>query len=54
MNRIRLAALVATVGLVAVGASLQRPHTYSFLLFLMVGVPATIIGAALFVFAPRR
>ncbi len=54
MNRIRLSALLTISGLAVVTVSLFRPHVYSFLLFVVAGVPAIVAGAALFVFSPRQ
>ena len=54
MNRIRLSALLTISGLAVVSVSLFRPHVYSFLLFLVVGVPAIVVGAALFVLSQRQ
>lgn len=54
MNRIRLSALLTISGLAVVSVSLFRPHVYSFLLFLVAGVPAIVAGAVLFVFPPRQ
>jgi len=54
MNRIRLAAVLTISGLAVVTVSLFRPHVYSFLLFLVAGVPAIVAGAMLFVFPSRQ
>ena len=54
MNRIRLSALLTICGLALVTVSLFRPHAYSFLLFVVAGVPAIVAGAVLFVFSPRQ
>ena len=54
MNRIRLSALLTISGLAVVTVSLFRPHVYSFLLFVVAGVPAIVAGAVLFVFSPRQ
>jgi len=54
MNRIRLSALLTISGIALVTVSLFRPHVYSFLLFMVAGVPATVAGAVLFVLSPRQ
>ncbi len=54
MNRIRLSALLTISGLALVTVSLLRPHVYSFLLFVIAGVPAVVAGAVLFVFRPQQ
>ncbi len=54
MNRIRLSALLTICGLTLVTVSLFRPHVYSFLLFVVAGVPAIVAGAVLAVFSPRQ
>lgn len=53
MSRIRLPAILTISGLVVVTVSLFRPHTYSFLLFMMA-VPAIVAGAVFFFFSPRQ
>ncbi len=54
MNRIRLSALLTISGLAVVSVSLFRPHVYSFLVFVVAGVPAIVAGAVLFVLSPRQ
>ena len=54
MNRIRLSALLTISGIALVTVSLFRPHVYSFLLFVVAGVPAIVAGAVLFVFSQRQ
>jgi hypothetical protein len=54
MNRIRLSALLTISGLAVVSVSLIRPHVYSFLVFVVAGVPAIVAGAVPFVLSPRQ
>lgn len=54
MNRIRPSAVLTILGLTVVSFSVLRPHVYSFMAFAMIGVPAIVGGALLFVMGRRR
>jgi len=54
MTRRNLAAICTTVGSVVVAATLWRPHPWSFIFFLMLGVPALLLGMVIYLWPRRR
>jgi predicted membrane channel-forming protein YqfA (hemolysin III family) len=54
MTRRNLAAICSTIGSVVVAATLWRPHPWSFIFFLMLGVPLLLLGMVIYLWPRRR